>query len=184
MHLADSERRRPLLDVSQFWHARDRLLLQHRHFGNFTLSHNLYRKMPPRFNVHYALLTAGYIAYHLPVRSAPGIRVMDIGHSTGRWSKLMLSRGRKPYVIEMLRSSGSLPRNSLHLRHVTVKVCVSRRTDSPVRSITYILCKSEARTGKLWRAVSNGAGAACSPAQTFAQFTIYHKDQVRVFEIV
>ena len=99
---SDSERGHPLLDVGEFWCEHDRALSQHKHFGNVTLSHDLYRGMPPWFNAYYARFQRRAVLHLLrQCVLLPGIRALDVGCGTGRWSELMLSRGWKPYGIDM-----------------------------------------------------------------------------------
>ncbi|HEY5271466.1 MAG TPA: class I SAM-dependent methyltransferase [Anaerolineales bacterium] len=99
---SDSERGHPLLDVGEFWREHDRALPQHKHFGNVALSHDLYRGMPPWFNAYYAHFQRRAVLRLLrQCVLLPGIRALDVGCGTGRWSELMLSRGWEPYGIDM-----------------------------------------------------------------------------------
>jgi 2-polyprenyl-3-methyl-5-hydroxy-6-metoxy-1,4-benzoquinol methylase len=102
MHPVDSEPDRPLLDVGEFWREHDRALPQHKYFGNVTLSHDLYRGMPPWFNAYYAYFQRLAVLRLLDqCMLVPGIHALDIGCGTGRWSELMLSQGWKSYGIDV-----------------------------------------------------------------------------------
>lgn len=98
---SDSKHGYPVLDVGEFWREHDRAMPQHTQLGNVTLSHDLYRGMPPWFNAYYAHFQRRAVLRLLrKCALLPGIRTLDVGCGTGRWSELMLSRGWKPYGID------------------------------------------------------------------------------------
>jgi len=99
---SDSKHGHPAFDVVEFWREHDRAMSQHEQFGNVTLSHDLYRGMPPWFNAYYAYFQRRAVQRLLrKCVLHPGIRTLDVGCGTGRWSELMLLRGWKPYGIDL-----------------------------------------------------------------------------------
>lgn len=98
----DSEQTRPPFDVDEFWREHDRALPQHKRFGDAALSHDLYRGMPPWFNAYYAHFQRRAVRHLLRQCTLPsGLRALDVGCGTGRWSGLMLSLGWKPYGVDV-----------------------------------------------------------------------------------
>jgi ubiquinone/menaquinone biosynthesis C-methylase UbiE len=102
MSPSDTEHEPPILDLGEFWREHDRALPQHKNLGNVTLSHDLYRGMPPWFNAYYAHFQRQAVLRLVRRCVLPsGIRALDVGCGTGRWSEFMLSRGWKPFGIDM-----------------------------------------------------------------------------------
>jgi SAM-dependent methyltransferase len=99
---ADSGQTPAPLDVGEFWREHDRALPQHRRLGAPALSHDLYRGMPPWFNAYYAHFQRRAVVRLLRrCNLPPGLRALDVGCGTGRWSGLMLSLGWKPYGVDV-----------------------------------------------------------------------------------
>jgi len=102
MHPSDTNPDHLLLDVGEFWREHDRALPLHKNLGNVTLSHDLYRGMPPWFNAYYAhFQRRAILGLIRQCALLSGIRALDVGCGTGRWGEFMLSRGWKPYGIDM-----------------------------------------------------------------------------------
>jgi len=90
------------LDTGAFWREHDQSLDEHRHLGNVTLSHDLYRGMPPWFNAYYAYFQQRSVERLLrQCKFSENAHTLDVGCGTGRWSQFMLARGWKPYGIDI-----------------------------------------------------------------------------------
>jgi 2-polyprenyl-3-methyl-5-hydroxy-6-metoxy-1,4-benzoquinol methylase len=90
------------LDVAAFWRAHDSALTQHSEDGDATLSHDLYRGMPAWFNAYYDHFQ------HRAVRSLlknekfqAGMRGLDLGCGTGRWSGMMSGYGVQAFGFDL-----------------------------------------------------------------------------------
>ena len=102
MHPMDSKNHPPASDLSKFWDEHDRNLSQHKHSGDVSLSHDLYRGMPAWFNGYFAHFQRRAIFNLIRKCKMPaGILALDIGCGTGRWSEMMLLEGWKPFGIDL-----------------------------------------------------------------------------------
>ena len=102
MHPSDTDSDHAALDVTEFWREHDSKLPQHERFGNVSLTHDLYRGMPPWFNAYFAYFQRRAVLTLLGKCKLPsGIRVLDVGCGTGRWSELLLSKGWKAYGVDL-----------------------------------------------------------------------------------
>ena len=89
-------------DARTFWQEHDRTLAQDGSPSDVTLSHDLYRGMPGWFNAYYAHFQQRAVIRLLQkCRLQPGMRSLDIGCGTGRWSGLLLNLNLTPFGIDI-----------------------------------------------------------------------------------
>jgi len=102
MQPSDEKGDHPSLNLSEFWREHDRSLSHHERFGNVTLSHDLYRGMPPWFNAYFAYFQRRVVRHLISKCKMPsGTRALDVGCGTGRWCEFMLSQNWKAYGIDI-----------------------------------------------------------------------------------
>jgi len=91
-----------MANMHHFWLRHDKALSEHGSSRQSTLSHDLYRGMPPWFNAYYAHFQRRAVVSLLR-RCGPlsGMRVLDVGCGTGRWSRLLSSMGAHPVGVDI-----------------------------------------------------------------------------------
>lgn len=105
----DSEqnaRMRTLAESAAFWNEHDRGLEQHGEGDNVTLSHDLYRGMPSWFNAYFGHFQRRALLQLIPkIGLARGMRGLDLGCGTGRWTSLLLRMGLQSYGFDLGRGA-------------------------------------------------------------------------------
>jgi SAM-dependent methyltransferase len=89
-------------DARRFWRDHDQALALHRSLRGTGLSHDLYRGMPPWFNAYYAHFQRRAVV-RLLRQCGPlgGMRALDVGCGTGRWSELLACLGAWPVGVDL-----------------------------------------------------------------------------------
>lgn len=90
------------MDTRHFWSSHDDTLPEMGAAQHIALSHDLYRGMPAWFNAYYAHFqqraVKSLLRYCGPVN---GMRVLDVGCGTGRWSELLAAMGARPIGVDI-----------------------------------------------------------------------------------
>lgn len=91
-----------MIELNRFWLRHDESLLEHEMQQRVSLSHDLYRGMPTWFNAYYAHFQRRAVLTLLHhCGSLSGMRVLDVGCGTGRWSKLLAAKGATLVGVDM-----------------------------------------------------------------------------------